>query len=383
MLFVAHGLFVISKRIAFMFRFLTSTGHRYTVDALVRPVAEPDIPRCEVTTYDAVLRSSHTVRAVHVFTDIERLSDSQLIAAAGLYRALREVGVPCLNDPAKVMGRYQLLCNLFEAGINPFAVYRGDVRPKPAQFPVFVRSESDHDGPMSTLIKDQDELDDYLKRLIDAGRPLRGLLVVEYAAEAEPGGIWRKTGTFRIGKNNSIHHHILSDNWVIKSTVKHITNDARQLEEQAAIIANEVPEAVRRAFDIAGVEWGRADHGKFRGREIIFEINTNPVAQTPDPYGNAIRIESKRIAFARMCALLRQIDWGDGTVIRYRLGKPIWQMLAESHRIRRLVTQSASLIRGATAAAQIIAPHRRAPAHIDGKAAQSNARVNIMAESDR
>ncbi len=75
-----------------------------------------------------------------------------------------------------------------------------------------------------------------------------------------------------------------------------ITSDALQLEEQAAVHANEVPEAVRRAFDIAGVEWGRADHARFRGRDTIFEINTNPVALTPDRHGNAIRIEAPSVS---------------------------------------------------------------------------------------
>jgi hypothetical protein len=329
------------EKIAFMFRFLTSTGHGYTVGALVEPFAHPGKPRCEVTTYDAVLRSTHTAKAVHVFTDLERLSDSQLAAAAGLYRALRDTDIPCLNDPAKVMGRYQLLCNLFEAGINPFAVYRADGRPKPAQFPVFIRKEAEHDGPMSALIKDQDELDDYLKRLVAGGCPLRGLLVVEYAAEAEPGGLWRKTGTYRIGTNHSVHHQILSDNWVIKTTAQHLMNDGLELVRQAAIIANEVPENVRRAFDIAGVEWGRADHAVFRGREVVFEINTNPTAQAAGGHANAIRMESKRIAFTRMCALLREIDWGDGTVIRYRRGKFICRRRA-GRLFRRLFPQTAS-----------------------------------------
>lgn len=317
-----------------MFRFLTSTGHTYTVAALVQPFPEPDIPRCEVTTYDALLRSTHTIRAVHVFTDLERLSDRELATAARLYRALRDAGIPCLNNPAKVMSRYQLLCNLFEAGINPFAVYRADGRPKPSQFPVFVRSESDHDGPLSALIKDQDELDAHLARLIDDGRPLRGLLVVEYAAEPTPAGVWRKTGTYRIGKNHSIHSQLLSDNWVIKNYVRSVATDDLQLEEQATVIANDVPEAVRRAFDIAGIEWGRADHSIYRGRDVIFEINTNPSALASDRHGFPIRIESKRIAFARTWALLRELDWGDGTVIRYRRGVPIWR-----NRIRRLFTQ--------------------------------------------
>lgn len=319
-----------------MFRFLTTPGYESTAEAFVRPLPGSDVPRCEATTYDAVLKSNHTVKAVHVFTDLERLSDSELVSAATLYRALREVSIPCLNDPARVMVRYQLLCSLFEEGINSFAAYRADGQPKPARFPVFVRNESDHNGPMSALLKDQEELDDYLKRLVDGGRPLRGLLVIEYAAEPEQSGIWRRYETHRIGKNNSVWHQYLSDNWVNKNYGQHLTSDALQLEERAAMIANKVPDNVRRAFDIAGVEWGRADHATFRGRDVVYEINTAPHAWVTEPYGNKIRSESKRIGLDRMYALLREIDWGDGTGVRYRQGKP-WRRFAESQRIRRLL----------------------------------------------
>lgn len=317
-----------------MLLFLTTPGHHYTVEPLVRPSTGSDVPLCKVTTYEAVLRSHYVAKAVHVFTDLERLSDSELVIAAGLYRALCDVGIPCLNDPARVMGRYQLLCKLFEEGINPFAAYRADARPKPARFPVFIRNESDHDGPMSALIKDQAELDDSLKRLVEDGRPLRGLLVIEYAAESLQEGIWRKNGTYRIGTNYSYNHQLLAESWVSKVYSPRIKNVALQLEEQAAIVANQVPENVRSAFEIAGVEWGRADHATFRGREIIYEINTAPAVWITDPYGNAIRIETRRIEAIRMYALMREMDWGDGSRIRYRLGKSLWQKLAENQRIR-------------------------------------------------
>jgi hypothetical protein len=274
---------------------------------------------------------------VHVFTDLERLSDSELLAAAGLYRTLRDLGIPCLNDPARVMSRYQLLCKLFEEGINPFAVYRAEARPEPAKFPVFVRNDSDHQGPISGLLNDQNELDNYLERLVDGGRPLRDLLVIEFAGEPVSGGIWRKTGTYRIGKRYSVGHQFPSDNWVVKEYGQHVTNEALQLEERAAVIANDVPESVRRAFDIAGVEWGRADHATFQGREIIFEINTAPVPWMTDRFGNKIRVETKRVKSTRMYGFVRDIDWGDGRPIRYRLAKPILQRLGESQRLRRLL----------------------------------------------
>jgi hypothetical protein len=328
-------LFDTNREIAPMFLFLTTPGYESTVAAFVRPLPESDAPRCKVTTYDALLRSNHTVRALHVFTDLERLSYNGLVAAAGLYRSLREAGIRCLNDPARVMGRYQLLCKLFDEGINPFAVYRADAQPKPARFPVFVRNESNHDGPMSALLKSQDELEGYFKELVEVGRPLRGLMVVEFAAEPLSSGIWRKTGTYRIGKKYTVNHHDLSDNWVVKVHGGHVTNATLQLEEQADVIANDVPENVHRAFEVGCVEWGRADHTLFRGREIIFEINTAPVPYMTD-FGNPIRSETKRIEVRRMFGLMHEIDWGDGKVIRYRPGKA-WRRYLEDPRIRGLL----------------------------------------------
>jgi hypothetical protein len=72
------------ESVAFMFLFMTTPGFGDTVKALVRPARGADVPRCARATYDAVLGSTHTAKAVHVFTDLERLSDSQLAAAAGL-----------------------------------------------------------------------------------------------------------------------------------------------------------------------------------------------------------------------------------------------------------------------------------------------------------
>jgi hypothetical protein len=90
------------------------------------------------------------------------------------------------------------------------------------------------------------------------------------------------------------------------------------------------------------VEWGRADHATFHRREVVFEINTNPMAQRVERPSDAIRMESRRIAFARLCGFLRELDWGDGTVIRYRRQKPIWRRLVENQRVRRKFTQFAS-----------------------------------------
>jgi hypothetical protein len=306
-----------------VYRFLTSPGHGYTVEILVRRQMGVEIPRCERLTYRAMLASTVTRQAIHVFTDLERLSDVELAAAAALYRNLREAGIPCLNDPARVMTRYQLLRHLFEAGINPFAVYRADGVPRPARFPVFVRAENDHDGAMSELLPDQASLDALLEEKRAGGRPLRGLLVIGYAAQEEAPGLYRKAGTYTVCGRHSKSHVMFGSNWVVKRFGLDVATEDLERRELAEVRANLVPDAVAEAFRIAGIEWGRADHATVDGREVIYEINTNPMVYVPTRGNLAIRPETKRVALERMAGFLRESDRGDGRPVCYRTPMPL------------------------------------------------------------
>jgi hypothetical protein len=299
-----------------MLVFVTTASHGNTVRDLVGRGIGWDIPNCASTTYDALIRSSRTRRAVHILTDFERMSDHELLLAAELYRSLKDAGIRCLNDPARVMTRYELLVSLHDAGINPFLVYRADGRPRPQRFPVFVRNEGDHIGPLSDLLNDQEELDRFLTAVRDGGRPLRGLIVTEFAAEPIEPGVWRKFGTFRIASNHSVHHTILSDGWAIKEMGGGVMSDAFIDAERRIVSENTLDDNVWRAFDIAGIEWGRADHALFQGRHVIYEINTNPMVHF-SPHGFAGRAETKKITSERMARCLREIDEGDGASIKF------------------------------------------------------------------
>jgi hypothetical protein len=53
-------------------------------------------------------------------------------------------------------------------------------------------------------------------------------------------------------------------------------------DERAAIADARFTGILRPAFDTAGLEYGRADHGTVAGREVIYEINSNPMmSRTP------------------------------------------------------------------------------------------------------
>ena len=303
-----------------MFVFVTCQGHSFPVHTLINGKLGVETPPAKAVSYDELFRSNQTVSGVHIFTGIDQLYDWELVLAADLYRSLKDAGLVCLNDPARVMSRFELLRSLHEEGINPFNAYRADARPRPQRFPVFVRREFDHRGPLTDLIADQGALESTLTQLRTDGRSLRGLLVVEFAGEPIAPGVWRKLGTFRIGEKFHVQNSVIDNRWSAKMGEWGLATKDMHAQERAIIAANEVPGAVQRAFALSAIEWGRADHTSVDGREVIYEINTNPWVYRVRPMPSPIREDSLRIARERMARLLWECDRGDGSPVRFEPG---------------------------------------------------------------
>ena len=65
------------------------------------------------------------------------------------------------------------------------------------------------------------------------------------------------------------------------------------------------PDAVIEAFKLAGIEYGRADHVSVGGREVIYEINTNPDIGQFSRKGEKFATKHWRIqeqSWARICS---------------------------------------------------------------------------------
>jgi hypothetical protein len=302
-----------------MIVFITTPDHHDTFQALVTGDFGEALPMIRAASYDGFFSRTEFVRATFVFTDIERLAPWEQRLAAAAYRALRAAGLTCLNDPARVMGRYELLRTLHRAGINPFNAYRAEDRPEPARFPVFIRCENDH-GPISALIHAQPELDQMLLDLRAKGNPLRDLLVIEFCAEPIAPGVWRKFGTFRIDREMHVDHSVVEDRWYVKFGKIQDYPDAVFEEERDAIVGNHCAAEIVRAFDLAGIDYGRADHATVEGRPVIYEINTNPNIGGPEPQRRPIRAEALAVARRRFAQLLWRIDSGDGTAVAVETG---------------------------------------------------------------
>jgi hypothetical protein len=309
-----------------MIVFITTRGNGYTLKSLADGTFGVPVPQFKTTHYERLLRAWRLPRATYIFGDLERLTPWELRLAAELYRSMRVAGLRCLNDPAKAMSRVQLLTALNEAGVNPFSVLRADAVPKPARFPVFIRSEDNHAKADATLFHNQQDLDRALQALTERGIPLRGMLVVEQAAEKYSDTLWAKWGTWRIGDKMIVEHIAVDDSWLVKIGDHEKIVDAVAADEHDAVTSNRFATDIRRAFDIANIEFGRADSGTKGSRNVVYEINTNPYLGWFSPDRRALRRETQIFARSRIADALAAIDTKEsgnvrllGTTIRRRI----------------------------------------------------------------
>ena len=265
-------------------------------------------PDLRTMAYEDLVRARRVPRATYIFTDLERLSSWELQLAATLYRRLKKRGLRCLNDPARVMTRFELLRGLHRAGINPFNVYRADEQPRPERFPVFLRDEDHHASPPPELLASQQELDAALETRRARGIPLRGTLIVEHRAAPYAGGCWHKWGTFRVADRMSVDHIAVDDTWYVKVGKWDLLDERAVAEEHEAATSNRFAGALADIFAFAGIEFGRADHATVDGRLVVYEINTNPFVYhyVPDP--NPLRRKTQVMVRQRFAAALAEID---------------------------------------------------------------------------
>jgi hypothetical protein len=296
-----------------MIRFLVTRGHGYTHECLRKT---PQAPPTSLMTYDQLLRSRWLRRATYIFADIDRLSFWDLELVAHAYLEMERLGLRVLNNPAKVKTRYALLRALHRAGLNDFNIYRADEINSSIRFPVFLRKNQLHDGPLTDLLHSAQELEKAIAAAVNSGTPVENLVVIEFAAEPVRPGLYRKLGAYRVGDvivpTVSAHDTV----WLAKYGQLGIAGEALYRDEWELLKTNPFAGHLNKAFEIAGIEYGRADFGIYKGRVQIYEINTNPMINEPTPHPFAIREESTRLCWEKYLEALRTLDSGGGWPVR-------------------------------------------------------------------
>src|SRR5712671_2651472 len=108
-----------------MIHFLVTRSHEYTLKSLMGGQLGDGGPRCKAWNYDRFLRRKRIPAGTYIFSDLERMTPAELRLAAEAYRIIAAAPrCRAVNDPARAMGRYELLRNLAQRGINDFDAYR-------------------------------------------------------------------------------------------------------------------------------------------------------------------------------------------------------------------------------------------------------------------
>jgi hypothetical protein len=301
-----------------MIRFFLTRGHNYTLKEVKK---SPLAPSIGLMNYDCLFRSRWIKHATQVFADLDRLGYWDLELAADLYLQMKNAGLLVLNNPACFKNRYSLLRALHTAGLNDFDAYRVHEINSIKRFPVFLRKIQGHRAPLSDLLETHEATKRAIDAAISAGTPEENLVVIELVAEPVRPGLYRKLSALRIG-NAIVPRPPLHDTvWLVKyGRTLDLTEDLHR-EEYDMLEQNAFEGHLRKVFDVAGVEYGRADFGFFQGRIQVFEINTNPCIDQVEPDPSAIRIASMKLAWEKYMQALRAIDSRGGWPIRLADGR--------------------------------------------------------------
>jgi hypothetical protein len=288
-----------------MLRFVMTPGHEYTLAAVRKRAGVPPI---EILSYDRLIGARRLPRAVYVLTDFDRLGGWDLELAGIAARELRRAGVPVLNDPARFTTRYGLLRALHEAGINQFNAYRLEERVRPARYPVFLRRETGHRAPLSGLLEDWDATRRAADAAVAEGVPASQIVLIEYAGEPAAPGIFRKLSLARVGDRYLPQLCGHDDQWLVKRGKMGSATPELYEDEHRIVRDNPFADAVAPAFELAGIEYGRADFGLVGGRVQIYEINTNPHVPTVFRHPFPLRMETQRLAWEQFRDALGSLE---------------------------------------------------------------------------
>jgi hypothetical protein len=243
--------------------------------------------RIEPVRYDEIDR--FTARpGLYIFSDTDLMDDVTRRRAAELHARLKTN--PSLyrvwNDPVKTARRFDVLDRLRRDGVNRFRAFRvGEPLPADLRYPVFVRDEHAHKGPLTPLLTDEAALRAAITELRARARPVQPLLIVEHIDYASADGVYRKYSIFRAGDRLIRKHLLFAGHWVLKEPQGVKFDSPEWLQEERDFLDEKshdwMDAEVKTLFERLAVDYGRIDFTVMEGRLQVFEINTNPIILRP------------------------------------------------------------------------------------------------------
>lgn len=231
--------------------------------------------RFRIVSYDELVTLTSVDCGTWVFAAIDQLEPDACEATTQIHQQLRAAGARVLNDPARTLVRYRLLQTLHQRGFNDFRAVRATDSLDALRFPVFLRDERSHGGPLSPLLDSPDEVQGEIGRALVRGRRMRDLIIIEYCDTSDATGFYRKYSAFAVGSAVIPRSIAYGARWMLKH---HGTEYSRAMveEERAYVTGNPHERALAEIFAAANVQYGRIDYAVKDGRIQTWEINLNP-----------------------------------------------------------------------------------------------------------
>ena len=236
--------------------------------------------RMQFLFYEDLPHTTYARPGTYIFAALESLLPGELRFATEFADQLLAQGdhSRVINHPGRVLGRLALLQKLFELGVNQFRATRASDRLDKLRYPVFVRREKDHNGSLTPLLKNWEELTRSLWYLRLQGHRTADLLVVEFCATSDAAGVYRKYSAFVVGDRILPRHILFGSNWLQKRPEP---LSCKFSSEQQEFLTNNPHESkLRRIFSIANVCYGRIDYGLTAEGPQVWEINTHPTVRS-------------------------------------------------------------------------------------------------------
>ncbi len=299
-----------------MIAFWTNAMGRASFERFLRLNTDETYPAFDLVRYEDLEPRQPLAAKAHIFAALDQLDPRGMPAVEALWDRLAAVpGVRRLNDPRRVLHRYELLTALADQGLNRFRVWRSTDDLSRVRYPAFVREERRHTGARH-LLRDRRALDRALRGLAARGFKRRDLLVVEFCETADRDGLYRKYGALKVGEAILPRHMMIGRGWMLKSPSRIATVEGAR-EELAYVRDNPHEAWLREVFRIAGIDYGRVDYGVLDGAPQIWEINLDPMLGTvrgpdrPPPDLAAVLAERRSIAACRLRDAFLALQAGD------------------------------------------------------------------------
>jgi len=278
-----------------MLHFITLSSNRAPLNVFFNRWAPSLLPRIRFLAYEAIDAATEFSEGTYIFADLERLLREDLLHACAVRARLAgRPGIRVLNEPERVLPRFELLRCLHENGSNRFNVFWADEVADSLRFPVFLRAAHEHGGALSPLLRERAGLEAAISAQRAAMKNPRDLLVVEFL-DTSSGGVFRKYAATRIAGRVLAHHVMFQREWEVKGPS--LAEPRMIAEERRFQLVNPHRKQLAAIFAIAGIDFGRIDYAVAGGSLQVWEINTNPtLLYRPARYEKAQMPNKRRFA---------------------------------------------------------------------------------------